>query len=204
MPEKPPGTIPGTIVDSNIHDMITAVDASDNSAAYPIDKLEAHIRNIRHAAISIFVFRGPYLLLQRRAETKYHSGGLWANTVCSHPRWQESFRDCADRRLEEELGWTTSVSKFGEIAYQARVGELYENEYVHCFHGEIDNRVDVQRFNPDEVSAVRWLTIPQILERMQMRPESFTEWFKIYMTQHRQMIDSLVADLDRNRSVGIN
>ena len=44
------------------------------------------------------------LLLQRRAFKKYHSGGLWTNTCCSHPRPGENVSEAAVRRLEEEMG----------------------------------------------------------------------------------------------------
>ena len=182
------------VIDSNLNDLITAINVDDDTAAYPVEKLEAHVNNIRHAAISIFVFNGSRMLLQKRAETKYHSGGLWANTVCSHPRWNESFTACAGRRLEEELGWQVPVEKFGEISYQAKVGELFENEYVHCFYGQFDETIDVEQFNEDEVCDVKWLTIPEAMQQIEKHPSHYTQWFKIYMTKHRQMIDALLCN----------
>lgn len=182
------------VIDSNLNDLITAINVDDDSAAYPVKKLEAHINNIRHAAISIFVFNGSQMLLQKRAETKYHSGGLWANTVCSHPRWNESFKSCAGRRLEEELGWQVPVEKFGEISYQAQVGELFENEFVHCFYGQFNDTIDVDQYNRDEVCDVQWLTIPEAMLEIEQHPENYTQWFKIYMTKHRGMIDALLCD----------
>ena len=182
------------VIDSNLNDLITAINVDDDSAAYPVKKLEAHINNIRHAAISIFVFNGSRMLLQKRAETKYHSGGLWANTVCSHPRWNESFKSCAGRRLEEELGWQVPVEKFGEISYQAQVGELFENEFVHCFYGQFNDALDVDQYNRDEVCDVQWLTIPEAMLEIEQHPENYTQWFKIYMTKHREMIDALLCD----------
>lgn len=184
------------VIDSNLNDLITAVNADDDSPAYPIPKLDAHVNNVRHAAISIFVFKGSRMLLQKRAETKYHSGGLWANTVCSHPRWNESVSACAGRRLEEELGWQIPVEKFGEISYQARVGELFENEFVHCFYGQFDDELDVRKYNREEVCDVRWLSIPEALHLIEIEPASFTEWFKIYMTKHRAMIDALLCETE--------
>ncbi|ASJ71994.1 Isopentenyl-diphosphate Delta-isomerase [Granulosicoccus antarcticus IMCC3135] len=180
------------VIDNNLNDLITAINVDDDSAAYPVKKLDAHLNNIRHAAISIFVFNGSRMLLQKRAETKYHSGGLWANTVCSHPRWMESFSACAGRRQEEELGWQVPVRKFGEISYQARVGELFENEFVHCFYGQFDESIDVEQYNRDEVCEVKWLTIPEAILQIEQYPENYTQWFKIYMTKHRQMIDALL------------
>ncbi len=174
--------------DIGLHEQITAIDPSVAGGLYPVDKLQAHISNIRHQAISIFIRCGNRLLLQRRASTKYHSAGLWANTVCSHPRWQETPEVCAHRRLQEELGWTVPLTKFGQIDYAARVGELYENEQVHCFWGRYDDANDKYDFNPKEVSAVEWLTVAEILQQIERQPEKFTEWFKIYMAEHRTMI----------------
>ncbi len=182
----------GTIVDNNLRELITGIYDDKTRGFYPIEKLDAHVRNVPHVAISIFVFSDQHLLLQKRADTKYHSGGLWANTVCSHPRWKEAVDVCAVRRLQEELGWEVPLREFGRIDYAARVGELYENEQVHCFHGKLAQSELPTDFNPQEVSATEWLTIPEILEQIAIRPQSFTTWFKIYMAQHRTMIGSLI------------
>ncbi len=218
--------------DNNLHDIITAIGepAIGESAIgeqaedslYPIDKLEAHVKDVPHVAVSIFIFHKNRLLLQRRAQTKYHSGGLWANTVCSHPRWQETVADCATRRLQEEIGLQCGLKRFGVIDYRAQVGELFENEQVHCYVGRcpgtdqdstmpyfqkksvpgdpvakpvlLCNNPQVA-FNPDEVMEVSWLTLEEIDAQIQATPEAFTEWFKIYMSSHRQMIYSALQDL---------
>ena len=189
--------------DIGLHEKITAIRCSagrsqlsagslTDSDFYAIDKLEAHLSKIRHVAVSIFIFDGCKLLLQRRADSKYHSAGLWANTVCSHPRWQESAGECASRRLNEELGWDVALSPFGAIDYSAQVGDLYENEHVHCFHGKFNHQHNVSDFNKSEVAEVQWLSIPEIIQAIKKQPETFTEWFKIYMTEHRHMIEALV------------
>lgn len=176
--------------DSNLHELITAIDSDAEHGFYPISKLDAHVHNVPHVAVSIFVFHDERLLLQKRAQIKYHSGGLWANTVCSHPRWNESARDCADRRLQEELGWAVPLREFGRIEYTARVGDLYENEQVHCFHGLLQDDHALDNFNRNEVSAIRWLTIPQILKEIEAKPDAYTAWLRIYMEEHCAMISS--------------
>lgn len=113
------------------------------------------MRNVPHVVISIFVFHGQRLLLQKRADTKYHSGGLWANTVCSYPRWNEEAQICAGRRLQEEMAWEVPLKEFGRIDYATRVGTLYENEHVHCFYGNLGEAVLPAEFNLDEVSATQ-------------------------------------------------
>jgi len=189
--------------DIGLHEQITAIktgaeaklhskDIEASDAFYAIDKLEAHLSNVRHMAVSIFVFDGDRLLLQRRADTKYHSGGLWANTVCSHPRWNETIYDCATRRLNEELGWAVPLIPFGSIDYTAQVGDLYENEHVRCFHGRFNQSHNINKFNQLEVGAVEWMSIPQVLQQIEKRPETFTQWFKIYMSEHRHMIEAII------------
>lgn len=173
------------IIDSNLHELITGI---RDDALYPIEKLDAHERNVPHVAISIFILDGQRLLLQRRASTKYHSGGLWANSVCSHPRWQESTADCAQRRLGEELGWHLPLKHIGEIRYNAPVGDLFENEQVHCFVGQFDHSIDTDQFNRDEVSEIKWMSIKNIPAAIHTQPEIYTEWFKIYMAQHRELL----------------
>ena len=89
----------------------------------PVDKLAVHRQGLRHPAISVFVTRGDQILLQKRAEEKYHTPGLWANTCCTHPRWGESAKACAERRLVEELGISNlRLEKLGKIEYRADVG----------------------------------------------------------------------------------
>jgi len=180
--------------DSSLDEQIIALDPSRDSGMYPIGKLEAHQRNIRHKAISIFVFHKDQLLLQKRADNKYHSGGLWANTVCTHPRWQENSDACAARRLQEELGWTVPLRHFGQIDYAAQVGTLFENEQVQCYFGKMHDLIDVSRFNHDEVAAVEWLSIPSILQRIEHQPETFTEWLKIYLSEHHTLIAEQLRD----------
>ena len=179
------------IIYSNLHEDIIAVDIERNTV-YPVEKLEAHLHNIPHLAVSVFVFKNQQLLLQKRADTKYHSGGLWANTVCSHPRWQESPSDCAHRRLEEELGWQIPLQEFGTINYQSKVGELFENEQVSCFFGEYDEKLDINLFNKDEVSTVAWIKYSEISSLVVQKPEIFAEWFKIYIKNHFQMIKNKI------------
>jgi len=122
--------------DIGLHEKIIAIDPADDST-YPIDKLEAHLHNVPHVAISIFLFNDNHL--------------------------------------------------------HARVGELYENEYVHCFFGTLANRQLADQFNPVEVAAIEWLTVPQIIKKIETEPNRFTEWFKIYMSTHRNMINDVIC-----------
>ncbi len=166
------------------------VGLGDGGSRYPIGKMEAHRRSTRHLAISVFVFREGQLLLQRRAERKYHSAGLWANTCCSHPRWDESPAACADRRLREELGFSLPLREFAQVEYSAPVGTLFEHEAVHCFRGEAGPALNLSALNPDEVQATAWRDLDELAADMADRPEKYAAWLHIYMARHRDTQDA--------------
>ncbi len=158
--------------------------AADGSL-FPIGKLDAHRQNVQHLAISVFVYDGDnQLLLQRRASGKYHSGGLWANSCCSHPAWGESPEHGAHRRLREELGFETPLSADGIIEYRAAVGGgLWENERVHLFRGTVARPRLTLVPNPDEVMETRWTTLGALSDDIARNPERYTAWLQIYVAQ---------------------
>ena len=115
--------------------MTIMIPAWVNGELTPVEKLEAHQRGLRHKAVSVFVLCGDEILIQRRAMGKYHTPGLWANTCCTHPGWDEPAIDCAVRRLREELGITGLYPSFRDrIEYRAAVGGgMVEHEVVDIF-----------------------------------------------------------------------
>lgn len=155
----------------------------------PVDKLEVHQRGLRHKAVSVFVVAGPSVLIQRRALTKYHTPGLWANTCCTHPRWSENALACARRRLREELGISGLHPAFVDrVEYRADVGNgLTEHELVDIFVAEAAPSLQVEP-NPEEVMAVRWLDLHALAADVLRRPEAFTPWLRIYMAEHIERI----------------
>ncbi len=173
---------------------ITAIDAKGQ--LFPIDKLEAHRSGTRHVAISVFVFSGTCVLLQRRASGKYHSPGQWANACCSHPDWGEAVIDCAHRRLAEEMGLALTLHSAGVMDYRADVGSgLVENEHVHLFFAECDAKTVNVRPNPDEVSDSRWVDVKALRREIAESPQAFTPWLRIYLTRAEETgIAQLVAN----------
>ena len=160
--------------------LIPALDA--DGALYPIEKLEAHKRAIPHLAISIFVFDGDRMLLQRRALSKYHCGGQWANTCCSHPHWGESLAAAADRRLFEELGFNLVLAPGRQVEYRADVGQgLTEHEHVTFYFGQAKRDILAIKPNSSEVMEIRWATYFELAAEIAETPENFTPWFRIYM-----------------------
>jgi isopentenyl-diphosphate delta-isomerase len=162
-------------------DIIIPGIAGDGSL-FPIEKLQAHREAVFHLAVSVFVFDGPNLLIQQRAMPKYHCGGLWANTCCSHPNWNESLADCAARRVGEELGVRIALDERRTVEYAADVGGgLHEHERVTMFLGSADRTTLALNPDPDEVMATRWVTAAELRSEMRVHPERFTPWFKLYV-----------------------
>lgn len=143
-----------------------------------IDKMEAHQKGLLHRAFSVLLFdRNGHILLQKRAEDKYHSGGLWTNTCCSHPAPDESVEDGAARRLKEEMGIEASLEKLFASRYYLELGDgMIENEYDHVFYGVSDEEPTA---NGQEVMDQRFLSRDDLEEELQTDPGYFTEWFKV-------------------------
>jgi isopentenyl-diphosphate delta-isomerase len=160
-----------------------------NGTLTPVEKLEVHKRGLRHKAVSVFVLRGDDLLIQRRALSKYHTPGLWANTCCTHPEWEETAEVCAARRLDEELGIKGLTCEFrDQIEYRADVGAgLIEHEVVDVFIAESDDSLSINP-NPDEVMETRWITISALRSEINQSPQKYTPWLKIYLEEHSQRI----------------
>jgi isopentenyl-diphosphate Delta-isomerase len=155
----------------------------------PVGKLEVHQRGLRHKAVSVFVVDGARVLIQKRAAGKYHTPGLWANTCCTHPRWDEEAATCAIRRLREELGITGLYPTYaGRVEYRAEVGQgLVEHELVDIFVAEASPELRVVP-NPSEVEDVRWVDLYDLKAEVLRQPERFTPWLRIYLTDHLDRI----------------
>ncbi|MEI8295686.1 MAG: isopentenyl-diphosphate Delta-isomerase [Alphaproteobacteria bacterium] len=144
-------------------------------------KLKVHQEGLLHRAFSIFVTRegsqGLEILLQKRHRQKYHSGGLWSNTCCGHPRPGETTQDAAQRRLLEEMGLAMSLQEIGSFHYEARLGNgLVENEIDHVFVGKLGDQPFTA--NLQEVEEHAWVPIIAVSQDCQDHPEKFTAWFK--------------------------
>ncbi len=160
----------------------------------PVDKMETHRRGLRHPAVSVFVMDGGRTLIQRRALTKYHTPGLWANAVCTHPHWGEAAADCAARRLREELGITgLALVARDRIEYRADVGGgLTEHERVDLFTAKATPGLAPSP-DPAEVMEVRWIALDALRAEIAERPEAFTPWLRIYLAEHDGQIFGAAA-----------
>lgn len=169
----------------NTPEYVILVDAHDRELGL-MEKMEAHRTGALHRAFSVFLYNTKgELLLQQRAFDKYHSGGLWTNTCCSHPRFQESLQAAAQRRLKEEMGIETTVVPAFHFIYQTPFENgLCEHELDHVFTGMFQGE---PRINTAEVAAWRWISPEALLMEMELFPDTFTYWFKeIYQHYLRQ------------------
>jgi len=159
---------------------VVLVDDSDQRQG-TAEKLRAHVEGQLHRAFSVFVFdREHRLLLQRRARNKYHSGGLWSNTCCSHPRPGETPEAAAKRRLQEEMGFSCAITPAFSTTYKTSVGDdLIEHEYVHVFIGTADG-IRIQP-DPEEVSEWAWVEPSALRDDVESRPERYTPWFRLLL-----------------------
>jgi isopentenyl-diphosphate Delta-isomerase len=168
----------------NSADEVILVDADDRPVG-TMGKLEAHRQGIRHRALSVIVRdRHNRLMLQRRAFAKYHSGGLWTNTCCSHPRPGEDTGDAAARRLSEEMGFSCPLTLLFSTHYRAQVSnDLIEDELVHVFGGRFDGTPDP---DPAEVAEWCWKAADDVARELDETPELYTVWFRKYRQQFWQ------------------
>lgn len=144
------------------------------------EKLFAHQEGLLHRAFSIFIIRkqNAYdeILLQQRAQHKYHCGGLWTNACCSHPYRNESIEMAGMRRLQEELGFQVPLQKIGTFVYRAELNNnLIEHELDHVLVGSYIDTLKIN-FNTEEVMNYRWITLDQLYTEIRNTPTLFTPW----------------------------
>lgn len=172
VPRPRAGTDGDAVILVNARDRLTGV----------MGKLEAHQRGFRHRALSVIVRDSPgRLLLQQRAQGKYHSGGLWTNTCCSHPRPGEAADKAAERRLAEEMGIACDLTYLFKTHYSAPVSnDLVENEVVHLFSGRFDGEPSP---DPAEVMDWCWKDPSELARDIAERPEAYSVWFRKYCAE---------------------
>lgn len=155
---------------------VVLVDENDHVLG-EMEKLEAHRQGRLHRAFSVFIFNDKKeLLIQQRALSKYHSGGLWTNTCCSHPSPGETIIDAAHKRLYEEMGFTCSLIVHGRFIYQCDFENgLKEHELDYILTG---NYNDEPAINSSEVMNYKWASIVELKKSILSFPEQYTFWFR--------------------------
>lgn len=160
-----------------MEEQVVLVDEKDNPIGL-MPKMEAHERAVLHRAFSVFILNGKgELMLQQRANHKYHSPGLWTNTCCSHQRDGESNIDAGQRRLHEEMGFTTELTELTSFIYKASFDNgLTEHEFDHIMLGRYEDNPVI---NPDEVAAWKWMPLAKVKKDVEANPKNYTVWFVI-------------------------
>jgi isopentenyl-diphosphate delta-isomerase len=163
---------------------VILVDEHDNELG-TMEKMEAHRKGVLHRAFSVLVFNTKgEMLIQKRADCKYHSAGLWTNTCCSHPRPGEQVEAAAKRRLKEEMGLDLRPSRSYSFIYRTKLdGGLIEHELDHVLTATFDGEPDI---NPDEAQDWQYISLPELKDKMNREPENFTHWFKL-IVNHPQL-----------------
>lgn len=158
-----------------MHDEIILVDVFDNAIGHT-DKMNAHVSGLLHRAFSVFVVHDGKMLIQKRCRDKYHSGGLWTNACCSHPRRGETLEHAVRRRMQEELGFASEVREVYRFVYRHSFPDgLTEYEYDHVFLTDYDGAFVL---NPEEAEDAKWMTLEALAEDLRLHPERYTVWFQ--------------------------
>lgn len=152
-------------------------------------KMEAHEKAVLHRAFSVFIFNSKNeLMLQQRAAHKYHSPLLWTNTCCSHQRDGETNIEAGTRRLQEEMGFTTSLKETTSFIYKAPFDNgLTEHELDHIMIGYYEQAPVI---NPDEVEDWKWMPLEDVRTDIAAQPELYTAWFKIIFEKFYEHINT--------------
>ena len=159
---------------------VILVDEHDNAIG-TMEKMEAHQRGVLHRAFSILLFNSKSeVLLQKRSRNKYHSGGLWTNTCCSHPNPGESMEDATRRKLKQEMGIDIGPEFLYKFIYKTNLdNDLIEYEYDHVFTAHFEGTPEI---NADEVEDWKFMDIQDLREDVKNNPAAYTHWFKLMLS----------------------
>lgn len=165
-----------------MNNSLILVNEEDEEIGY-CEKMDAHRKEYLHRAFSLFIYHKAdhKMLIHKRALGKYHSGGLWTNSCCSHPRYGEDLMDAVIRRTKEELGldissYTDELKKVGKFHYYKKYSTCAENEIDHVFLLTIEKQ-PILDVDPDEIAEVQWESINAVAQALEKNPDQFTAWF---------------------------
>ena len=159
----------------------------NNTPLGTMNKMEAHKKGLLHRAFSIFILnKNKKLLLQKRALSKYHSGGLWSNTCCSHPYKNENILITGKKRLHDEMGFETPLKELFTFIYKATLENgLVEYEFDHVLLGYFEGNPNI---NKKEVDKWKWIHLKEIKNDIKINSKNYTVWFNIIFEKFYQYI----------------
>lgn len=167
---------------------VILVDTNDEPIGL-MEKIAAHEQALLHRAFSVFILNdNNEIMLQQRAQSKYHSPLLWTNTCCSHQRPGETNIQAGKRRLREEMGFEVDLQELFHFIYKAPFDNgLTEHELDHVMIGKFNDEPNI---NKEEVEDWKWMSIEAIKEDMQQNPDVYTVWFKIIFDEFYHYIEN--------------
>ncbi len=183
---------------------LIVVDKNDNEIKTS-EKHDAHMNGgVLHRSFSVLLYDyNKRMLIQQRSKGKYHTPLLWTNTCCSHPTPGESTENAVSRRMLEELGEKYPVDEVFSFTYKAELGGgMVEHEFVHVFFGicDDDSKLNV---NPYEIANIKWVSIDDLCTDIIKKPDTYTPWFKIIMTDYIEdiieWVDMRCNHFEKNR-----
>jgi len=171
---------------------VILVDENDEQVG-TMEKMEVHQKALLHRAFSVFILNDKgEILLHKRADRKYHSGGLWTNACCSHPKPGEETLAAAENRLQEEMGIHTPLKKVFDFIYKAPFDNgLTEYEFDHVFIGTYEGDIVP---NAEEVSDYCYKSIEEIKNSIQSHPQKYTAWFKIAFPKVEAYLEATLSN----------
>ncbi len=172
-----------------VEEFVILVDQQDNAIGQ-MEKQEAHLQNKKHRAFSVFLLdEQGNLILQQRADSKYHSPGLWTNACCGHPRPNETTIEAAKRRTFEELGIHIDIKEVFQLSYEEHLENgLWENEFDHIFIGNFND--DIQNPNPEEVQNLKYISVEKVDNDLKENPQNYTFWFKLIFPKIKHLLST--------------
>jgi isopentenyl-diphosphate delta-isomerase len=158
-----------------------------------MEKMEVHQKALLHRAFSVFIFNDKgEMLIQKRALNKYHSAGLWTNACCSHPMPGDETLTAAAKRLQEEMGFTTTLEKAFDFIYKAPFDNgLTEYEFDHVFVGTYQGKIAP---NPDEVADFCYMSFDAIKNSMESHADKYTVWFQIAFPKLQGYMSAIIGN----------
>lgn len=183
----------------NKNEQVVLVNEQDQPLGV-MEKMQAHKEGALHRAVSVFIFnKHGHLLLQKRAANKYHGAGLWTNTCCTHPRQGETYLACAQRRLQEEMGFKAELQHQFWFRYKSEVENgLIENELDHVFFGEYNGDV---KLNPNEVEDCTFVPLVKVFTDAKNHPDRYSIWFRIIIDKFRDHLTGMEHRLQKSMGV---
>ena len=157
-----------------IYDVVNNLDQVTGQAT----RREIHQKNLLHRSIHILVFNTQGdVFLQKRSMAKDENPGLWDTSSAGHVDSGETYDDCAQRELWEELGIKALLKPLDKIEV---CQETYQ-EYVQVYTCKTNATIKI---NLDEISEGKYSSLEILESEIQRIPDQFTSSFKLILKKY--------------------